>query len=58
MACVICGKVAQADLKVFCSVRCQQVDLNRWLTGGYRVPTDETPDPDAPVEPSEKLGEA
>lgn len=54
MACVICGKAAQADLKVFCSVRCQQVDLNRWLTGGYRVPTDEAPDPEAPVEPVEK----
>jgi endogenous inhibitor of DNA gyrase (YacG/DUF329 family) len=27
----------------FCSRRCADVDLHRWLTGSYRVETDEAP---------------
>jgi endogenous inhibitor of DNA gyrase (YacG/DUF329 family) len=45
--CPICGKPAtQADYP-FCSPRCKDIDLNRWLSERYRVPTDE-----APKEPS------
>lgn len=28
----------------FCSERCQQVDLGRWLDGSYAIPTDEPAD--------------
>jgi uncharacterized protein len=45
--CPICGAPAVAAHKPFCSKRCADVDLNRWLSGVYRVPTDETyADPD------------
>ncbi len=41
--CPICGKPAtQADYP-FCSPRCKDIDLNRWLSDRYRVPTDEAP---------------
>jgi endogenous inhibitor of DNA gyrase (YacG/DUF329 family) len=37
-ACPICGKPARtARLLPFCSARCADVDLGRWLTGQYRV---------------------
>jgi len=28
----------------FCSARCAQIDLGRWLKGNYRIPTEEDPD--------------
>ncbi|HET6159471.1 MAG TPA: DNA gyrase inhibitor YacG [Dongiaceae bacterium] len=36
--CPICGKPADPKFKPFCSQRCRQVDLNRWLSGNYRIP--------------------
>jgi uncharacterized protein len=48
--CVICGKPQAEGLAPFCSRRCADVDLNRWLTGVYAVPAaeddDEEPDAD------------
>ncbi len=35
--CPICKKAASADHKPFCSKRCADVDLHRWLSGGYVV---------------------
>lgn len=47
-ACPICRKpVSPADAP-FCSDRCRQVDLNRWLGEAYRIETDETPDASEP----------
>lgn len=40
-ACPVCGKPAapaQSRLLPFCSVRCANVDLGRWVTGQYVVP--------------------
>ena len=36
--CPICGKPAVAEFRAFCSRRCADVDLNRWLSGVYAVP--------------------
>ncbi|WP_024510063.1 DNA gyrase inhibitor YacG [Bradyrhizobium sp. ARR65] len=36
--CPICGKPAQQATRPFCSKRCRDVDLNRWLSGAYVVP--------------------
>jgi endogenous inhibitor of DNA gyrase (YacG/DUF329 family) len=36
--CAICGKPVQVEFRPFCSARCKQIDLNRWLTESYRVP--------------------
>ena len=42
--CAICGKLAVAEFRPFCSKRCADVDLNRWLSGVYAVPTEEPED--------------
>lgn len=41
--CPICGKPAAPQFKPFCSDRCRQVDLHRWLSGTYRVAGSERP---------------
>jgi hypothetical protein len=54
--CPICGKPATERHKPFCSQRCATIDLARWITGTYRVATDETPE-DAPQRGEETEGE-
>ena len=39
--CPICGKPAVAALRPFCSRRCADLDLHRWLSGVYAVPASE-----------------
>ena len=41
--CPVCGKPTQPAHRPFCSVRCAQIDLGRWLTGGYAIPGEEVP---------------
>ncbi|HWT30061.1 MAG TPA: DNA gyrase inhibitor YacG [Propylenella sp.] len=41
--CPICGRPATAEAFPFCSKRCADVDLNRWLKGTYAIPTAEAP---------------
>lgn len=54
MSCPICGKPTAPDYRPFCSRRCADVDLGRWLTEGYRIPAEseeeaaEPADNDAP----------
>jgi uncharacterized protein len=46
--CPICGKPATEASRPFCSERCRDVDLNRWLSNSYAIPgrkeTDEDED--------------
>jgi uncharacterized protein len=37
-ACPICGKPREARYDPFCSRRCADVDLHRWLKGSYAIP--------------------
>jgi len=41
--CPICSKPSLQAYHPFCSARCQDVDLNRWLSDRYRIPTNEAP---------------
>jgi endogenous inhibitor of DNA gyrase (YacG/DUF329 family) len=36
--CPICGKLAIEQFRPFCSKRCADIDLHRWLSGVYAVP--------------------
>ncbi len=42
--CPICGRAASAETLPFCSKRCADVDLNRWLSGVYAIPAREDPE--------------
>jgi uncharacterized protein len=44
--CPICGKSAVEMFRPFCSRRCSDVDLNRWLSGVYAVPVTEDEEED------------
>ena len=46
-ACPICDKPADRRYRPFCSKRCADVDLARWLGGTYRIPTDDVGAPEA-----------
>lgn len=50
--CPICGKPVDELFHPFCSKRCSDVDLNRWLSGVYAVPVTEDEEED------ERRGEA
>jgi len=45
--CPICGKPAKKESRPFCSERCRDVDLNRWLSNSYAIPGRKDPDEDA-----------
>jgi len=36
--CPICGRPAVHETRPFCSKRCKDVDLHRWLGGHYAIP--------------------
>jgi uncharacterized protein len=42
--CAVCGKPQEAKFKPFCSKRCADVDLGRWLKGHYAIPGEPVPD--------------
>lgn len=50
--CPICARPASPEAKPFCSPRCAQVDLGRWLTGAYAIPATE----DEPETPEDEEG--
>ncbi len=50
-ACPICNKPLVAQYRPFCSRRCADVDLGRWLKGGYAIPGE--PAEEAPAAPAD-----
>ena len=47
MTCPICARDSDPKYRPFCSRRCADIDLGRWLTEGYRLP-EETAEPRVP----------
>ncbi|MBV9063736.1 MAG: DNA gyrase inhibitor YacG [Alphaproteobacteria bacterium] len=37
-SCAVCGNPQEAMFKPFCSKRCADIDLGRWLKGNYVIP--------------------
>lgn len=62
MSCPICGKAAPPEgqppkYRPFCSKRCADIDLGRWLNEDYRVPAqpeDDSAEVDS-LEPGQNL---
>ncbi len=54
--CPICGKPAAQSMRPFCSKRCADIDLNRWLSGVYAIPVkeEESEDENDRVRPAER----
>ncbi len=43
MTCPICTKDSDRKYRPFCSKRCADIDLGRWMSGGYAIPASEAP---------------
>ncbi|WP_416915576.1 MAG: DNA gyrase inhibitor YacG [Roseicyclus sp.] len=50
MSCPICNRDTVPAYRPFCSRRCADVDLARWLTGSYAIPSDDPEDLQAAAE--------
>jgi endogenous inhibitor of DNA gyrase (YacG/DUF329 family) len=44
MACPICTGTTAPEYRPFCSRRCADLDLARWLNGSYATPSDDPED--------------
>jgi len=44
MTCPICARASDAEYRPFCSRRCADVDLAKWMSGSYAVPSDDPED--------------
>jgi len=44
LRCPECRAPSDDAFRPFCSKRCADVDLARWLTGGYAIPADTAAD--------------
>jgi endogenous inhibitor of DNA gyrase (YacG/DUF329 family) len=52
--CAICGKPQEPAFRPFCSKRCADIDLGRWLGEAYRIPAGSEHDDDDGREASEE----
>ena len=56
MSCPICKAKPVSKYRPFCSKRCADLDLGRWMTGSYRIETEEPPEEGGDLpEPPERL---
>ena len=49
MTCPICARETEAKFRPFCSKRCANVDLARWVNGSYAVPSEREDEIDVDV---------
>lgn len=51
MSCPICKREADPKYRPFCSRRCADVDLGKWLSGSYAIPVDAVDEDDDDRDP-------
>ncbi len=49
MSCPICGEETVNRFRPFCSKRCADIDLAKWLNGSYAVPSQREEDIEADI---------
>ena len=54
MTCPICQGETVPAYRPFCSKRCADVDLGRWLNGSYAVPSSDPDDAEEAVDAAER----
>lgn len=50
MSCPNCDAETAKDYRPFCSRRCADVDLARWVNGSYAVPSNDLEDIEAAID--------
>lgn len=50
MICPICGEEGVKDFRPFCSKRCADIDLGKWMRGTYAIPSQSEDDQDELIE--------
>ena len=53
MTCPICDKKTDAKYRPFCSKRCADIDLGKWLTGSYAIPASDADEDQTPATDSD-----
>ena len=51
MSCPICGNSTEKSYRPFCSRRCADVDLAKWMGGRYAIPASEPEGDEGPERP-------
>ena len=54
MAFPICNEPTEHEYRPFCSKRCADIDLGRWMTGVYAVPSTDPEDIEEALEAAER----
>lgn len=54
MSCPICGGESLKAYRPFCSKRCADIDLGKWLNGAYSVPSQDPEDIENALEEAER----
>lgn len=57
LRCAACGQPQQARFRPFCSKRCAEIDLGRWLKGAYTIPGRDEDEGDGKSVPDSGPGE-
>ncbi len=57
MSCPVCAKPTDPATRPFCSKRCADVDLSRWLNGSYAVPSQDPEDVEAALDEAARAPE-
>jgi len=52
-SCPICGRPRDHKMRPFCSKRCADLDLAKWLKGEYAIPGAPAGEESAPTDPDE-----
>ncbi|MES0863146.1 DNA gyrase inhibitor YacG [Ruegeria sp. SCPT10] len=57
MSCPICGEDTVVKFRPFCSKRCANIDLAKWLNGSYAVPSQREEDVEADESDTSQIGQ-
>lgn len=55
MSCPICGEQANLSSRPFCSPRCADLDLAKWLNGAYAIPSNDLEDLENAMKEAEEV---
>ncbi|WP_223428702.1 DNA gyrase inhibitor YacG [Tateyamaria pelophila] len=55
MICPICANATDQKYRPFCSRRCADIDLARWMSGSYAVPSDSDEDPTEAMDATDQV---